>query len=278
VLEETRSVCPSCLSVIPAKITTDGSKVYMEKSCRLHGSFRALLWSDLALYRRALRFSVGGQRPRPQAEAKLGCPLDCGLCPEHGQHTCLAIVEVADSCNLMCPVCLAGSESTGTWMPTVEELEEMLRMLLELEGGPTPIQFSGGEPTVRGDLPELVAAARDLGFKLMEVDTNGVELAKKPGLAKELADAGLGGVYLQFDGLTPESHLKIRGADLTRIKEKALENCVKAGLSVTLAMTVVRGVNDDQLWDVDIQEGFGGELSALRRPWKIPQAAFQPVG
>ena len=250
-LDETKSLCPECLSLVSAKIITDGTKVYMEKFCAKHGIFNALLWSDLSLYKRALRFSRKGEPAKPHVERiDKGCPYDCGLCPLHEQHTCLAIVEVTDACNLLCPVCLADSKNKPTWEPTLDELRDMLKELLRCEGKPTAIQFSGGEPTVRRDLPEIIAMARDLGFSLIEIDTNGIELAKRPELAKELADAGLGGVYLQFDGFDSNVYLKIRGADLTKIKEKALENCLKAGLTVTLAMTVIKGVNDHYLWDV----------------------------
>jgi uncharacterized radical SAM superfamily Fe-S cluster-containing enzyme len=281
-LEHTESLCPRCLTRVPAEITSDGSKVYMEKSCPVHGSFRALLWSDLTLYKRALRFSTSGRPAKPKiGETIKGCPYDCGLCPEHRQHTCLAIIEVTDSCNLMCPVCLADSRSEPAWMPSANEIEDMLKELLWFEGGPTALQLSGGEPTIRRDLPEIVAIARDLGFKLIEVDTNGVELAKRPELAKELADFGLRGVYLQFDGFTRDVHLALRGVDLTKIKEKALENCVKAGLSATLAVTVVKGVNDGQLWDLIryaiSRRAVGVNFQPFAALGRYPKPLFDPL-
>ncbi|MEM0232396.1 MAG: radical SAM protein [Candidatus Nezhaarchaeales archaeon] len=250
VLDETQSLCPKCLSPIQAKVVTDGIKVYMEKTCRNHGAFKALLWSDLSLYERTLKFTRKGRLPRFRVNTKRGCPYDCGLCSHHEQHTCLAIIEVTDACNQLCPVCLADSRSLSTWEPTLDELKDAIKELLRQEGGPTAIQFSGGEPTLRKDLPDIVATARDLGFKCIEVDTNGIELAKNPRLIKELAESGLSGVYLQFDGLTSDVYFTLRGADLLRIKERAIKGCIDEELSVTLAMTVVKGVNDGQLWDV----------------------------
>jgi len=281
-LERTESLCPKCLARVPAKITSDGSKVYMEKICPRHGPFKALLWSDLTLYTRALKFSTSGRPAKPKIEGIIkGCPYDCGLCPEHRQHTCLAIVEVTDSCNLTCPVCLADSRGEGTWMPLADEFEEMLRGLLWSEGRAPALQLSGGEPTIRRDLPELVAIARDLGFKFIELDTNGIELAKRPELAKELADAGLEGVYLQFDGFTSEVHFALRGADLTRIKERALENCAKAGLSVTLAATVVKGINDGQLWDLVkyaiSKKTVGVNFQPFAALGRYPRSLFDPL-
>ncbi|MGC8937265.1 MAG: radical SAM protein, partial [Candidatus Methanomethylicaceae archaeon] len=239
------------MRLVPAKILTDGVRVYMEKICEQHGKSEALLWSDINLYTRAMKFSRTGKPAKPHIESVgRGCPFNCGLCPSHKQHTCLAIVEVTDACNLLCPVCLANSKSVSTWNPSLDDLEIMLKELLRCEGRPTAIQLSGGEPTIRKDLLEIVGLAKDLGFKLIEIDTNGIELAKNTSLAKDLAEAEVSGIYLQFDGLTPEIHKALRGRDLTKIKEGAIKNCVKAGLSITLAVTVVKGVNDNQLWDI----------------------------
>lgn len=223
----------------------------MEKNCELHGKSTALLWSNLELYTRALKFSRMGKQAKPHVESTVrGCPFDCGLCPSHKQHTCLAIVEVTDACNLLCPICLADSKAVPTWAPSLDDFKIMFKELLRCEGKPTAIQLSGGEPTMRKDLLEIVGLAKDLGFKLIEIDTNGIELAKNPNLAKDLSDLDISGVYLQFDGLTSGVHEKIRGKDLTKIREEAIRNCVKADLSITLAVTVVKGVNDNQLWDI----------------------------
>ncbi|MEM3797665.1 MAG: radical SAM protein [Candidatus Bathyarchaeia archaeon] len=250
-LAETSSLCPECLQVVFARIVADGTRVYMKKFCRQHGEKTALIWNDLKLYTRALRFSRPGKPAKPYVEKTVrGCPFDCGLCPSHRQHTCLAILEVTDACNLLCPICLADSKSIPKWNPTTEDIEIMLKELLKCEGKPTAIQLSGGEPTVRKDLLDIVGLCQDLGFKLIEIDTNGIELAKNPGLARDLADAEVSGIYLQFDGLSPKIHQIIRGRDLTKIKEKAIKNCLNAGLSITLAVTVLKGVNEHQLWDI----------------------------
>jgi len=249
-LEETKSLCPNCLRTIPAQLYTDGDKVYMQKSCPIHGVFHSLVWSDLELYQWAFRFKrrVNPANKRATTIDK-GCPYDCGLCPEHDQHTCLAIIEVTQRCNLHCPVCLSSSQKADHDLE-IGQIESMLRALLKYEGGPTPIQISGGEPTVRKDLADVVQMARDLGFGFIEIDTNGIELAKRPELAKELADAGLDGVYLQFDGISNEIYASIRGRNLLAIKKKAIKNARRAGLSVVLAATIIKGVNDHQLWKI----------------------------
>ncbi|MEM0049988.1 MAG: radical SAM protein [Candidatus Bathyarchaeia archaeon] len=283
ILSETKSLCPFCLNSIPARIVTDGKRVYMKKNCGEHGAIIALLWSDLNLYKRSLKFSRVGKKPNEVyiKETEKGCPFDCGLCPSHRQHTCLAIFEVTDGCNLLCPVCLADSQEKPSWNPSMWEIEEILKNLLRFEGRPTAIQFSGGEPTIRNDLVEIVGLARDLGFKLIEIDTNGIEIARNPTLAKDLADNEISGVYLQFDGLTPEVYRAIRGRDLIKIKEKAIENCRKAGLSVTLAVTLIRGINDSQVWDIIKyaikRRVIGVNFQPFAALGRYPQGIFDPM-
>ena len=136
--------------------------------------------------------------------------------------------------------------------PTQEEIRAMLENLRRNDPVPaTALQFSGGEPTVRKDLPELVRMARELGFRHVEVNTNGVVLSQSIDFCKALADAGVSTIYLQFDGLTSEVYRFTRGKDLLDVKIKALENCRKAGLdSIVLVVTLIKGVNDHQIGDI----------------------------
>jgi len=239
------------MQIIPAGIYTDDARVFMQKKCPRHGIFQGLVWSDYQLYQKSFQFSRKVAKPTEWGTSVVrGCPYDCGLCPEHKQHTCLAILEVTDECNLNCPICLASSPKMSE-DPKIEQIEEALKKLSRCEGRSTSIQLSGGEPTVRQDLVDIVNIARDFGFKSIEIDTNGIELAKNPKLARELADAGLMGIYLQFDGLTADTQASLRGSfDLLTIKEKAIERAKKAGLEVALAATIVKGVNDNQLWEI----------------------------
>ena len=251
-LEETKSLCPTCMQIIPAYIYTDGSIVFMDKNCPIHGSFQGIVWSDYQLYQRSFQFNREPTKPTMLTTSVVdGCPYDCGLCPEHKQHTCLAIIDVTDRCNLSCPVCLS-SRSKNTNDPKIDVIESRLKKLFESEGKSVCIQLSGGEPTVRKDLVDIVKMVSDLGYTSIEIDTNGIELAKKPTLAKDLADAGLTGVYLQFDGLKTETYEVIRGfgSNLLSFKNKAIKLARKADLEVALAATIVKGINDNQLWDI----------------------------
>lgn len=244
------SMCPQCLSTIPGEVIARPEGVFMRKACPSHGRFECIISSDLEAYERMRRSPRIVQLPKHTAmSVDKGCPDDCGLCPAHEQHTCLAIVEITSRCNLPCPVCLADSHAKGNDL-TIEQVASALKKLLHMEGGPAPLQFAGGEPTLHPDLIEIVQTARSLGFTKMEVDSNGLLLARRPALARELKAAGLTGVYLQMDGLDAGEHAFIRGRDLMAEKREAIANCREAGLQVVLSVTVVPGVNDARMWDI----------------------------
>lgn len=160
---------------------------------------------------------------------------------------------IISNCNLRCPICFANAAAAGyVYEPTFEQIKEMLKNLRANKPTPPPaIQFSGGEPTIRDDLPDIVRAAKEAGFWHVEVNTNGIRLARDIDFIKRLREAGVSTIYLQFDGMTPEPTIKARGADILQLKFKALENCRKAGLtSIVLVVTLVKGVNDGQLGDI----------------------------
>jgi uncharacterized radical SAM superfamily Fe-S cluster-containing enzyme len=144
-------------------------------------------------------------------------------------------------------------------------------VLLDLfaAAGPVNLQFSGGEPTLRDDLPALVATARGIGFSFTQINSNGVRLSEEHGYAEALRDAGVSSVFLQFDGFAERTWRTIRGRPLLREKQRAIERCVEAGLAVVLVPTVVPGVNDHELGSI---VRYAAELSPAVRG-----VHFQPV-
>jgi uncharacterized radical SAM superfamily Fe-S cluster-containing enzyme len=246
--EYVASVCPVCLKVIHGSIRELGTGLLMEKSCPDHGPFSTTVWTDLQSYRDLCLAARKVVTPLGHgAPSKRGCPDDCGLCCSHRQHTCLAILEITSRCDLGCPVCLAGSRREGEDL-TLANIEYALRRLIDYEGGLTPIQLSGGEPTLHPRLTDIMRLVRSLGGRGIELNTNGVALAGHQSLAEILREAGLSSVYLQMDSLDPAASEFIRGRDLVDTKVKAIENCIEAGLEVILSVTVVPGVNDRELW------------------------------
>jgi len=253
-IKVTKSLCPECMKVLDAEIYEEGGQVFIGKTCPEHGRFDDIYWSDYEQYKRAEKYEcIGTGMENPRTGISKGCPYDCGICPEHKSHTVLAIIDVTNRCNLRCPICFANADTAGyLYEPTQEQIQGMLTNLSKnLPVPPNALQFSGGEPTMRDDLPELIEMAINTGFDHVEVNTNGIRIAKDPAFLKKIVDAGVSTLYLQFDGMTPGPYIAARGLDLFDTKMKTLENCRAAGLdSVVLVPTLVKGVNDDQVGDI----------------------------
>ncbi len=256
---ESLSLCPECFRRIKLEYRKSGNKVIQHKSCPEHGVFENIIWNGAPDFTEWTRMPELSPPAAVMTEPSEGCPFDCGICPGHRQQACCVVIEVTDRCNQNCPICYASSGENRTTMtlnggelnekePDINKLIEDLVFLRKAgERRPFNLQFSGGEPTVRDDLPELINAAADMGFPYLQLNTNGRRLAEESGYAAKLKDAGLSSVFLQFDGLTDDVYLKLRGEALLEIKKKAINNCSEAGLPVVLVVTLVSGINDDQL-------------------------------
>ena len=246
---ETRSLCGTCLKIVPAKILIEGEDVFQEKRCREHGVQKVKISSDSAYYKAELSFLKPGDRPLAvQTRTDYGCPYDCGLCPDHEQHSCLAIIEVNEACNLTCPVCFAGSSTDLTTHRDLQTIGRMMDALVKSEGEPDLLQLSGGEPTIHPDILEIIDMARARPIRHLMINTNGLRIAADPAFADALAERKKGlEVYLQFDSLEPEAIRNLRGADLSKVRRRALEALEARGISTTLVATVKKGVNDTEM-------------------------------
>jgi uncharacterized radical SAM superfamily Fe-S cluster-containing enzyme len=254
---------------VDAEVNVRDNKVFLRKRCRDHGGFEALLYGDAEMYSASLRFNKPGTIPlATQTEVRDGCPLDCGLCPEHKQHACLGIIEVNTACNLDCPVCFADSgHQPDGFSLTRDQVEAGLDAFVAAEGEPEVVMFSGGEPSIHPQILEFCALANDKGVRTVVLNTNGIRLAHDRGFASALAELGVR-VYLQFDGLEEATHLALRGRDLRRVKAEALDRCAEAGLAVMLVAAVEADVNDHELGAV-VHYGIGHPA--------VRGVAFQPV-
>jgi uncharacterized radical SAM superfamily Fe-S cluster-containing enzyme len=250
VLAATESVCPHCLRRLPATRVARGDDVHLRKTCPEHGTFSTVIWRGSPDYRTWIRPKTPGRPEHPATRVEHGCPFDCGLCADHRQTTCCALLEVTQRCDLRCPVCFAdaghGRTGDASADPSPERIAGWYRALLD-SGGPVNIQLSGGEPTLRDDLPEIIALGRSLGFTFFQLNTNGLRLARDPGYVRRLADAGLSTVFLQFDSTRDEALRTLRGKALSARKGAAIERCAEAGLGVVLVPTLVPGVNDTDI-------------------------------
>lgn len=254
VIRKTKSLCPQCLKTLDATVYEKGNAVYINKTCPTHGKFNDIYWSDYQLYKWAEGYyHEGTPLENPQTEFLKDCFFNCGLCSNHKSHTVLAIIDVTTRCNMVCPGCFAAAGSaTSVYEPTKEQVRKMLTTLRESKPSPPrALQYSGGEPTLREDLPELVRLAKELEFTHVEVNTNGLRIASDIEYFKRLIDAGVSTLYLQFDSLRPEAIQAMRKANFLPQKLKVIENARKLGFdSVVLVVTLAKGVNDQDLGDL----------------------------
>ena len=263
VIRSTRSVCPVCLKNLPAALSReDDGRVFLEKTCPDHGEYRALVWQGKMDFESWLL-----SEPPMAAGEGLRCPADCGLCGKHQAGSCCVLLEVTRRCNLRCRFCFADGGATED-DPSAEELEAAITDIVK-QCGPVLLQLSGGEPTLRDDLPRLVRFAKSAGCGTVQLNTNGLRLAEDPDYAARLAEAGLDIVFLQFDGVDDQIYQTLRGAPLLREKAEAIRVCDALRLGVTLVPTVVPGVNDRALGEIV-------RFAAERVP-AVRGVHFQPV-
>ena len=251
-LGQTTSLCETCLALVPAKVTAEDGCVFYLKRCPEHGVQKTLISDDIAYWKSQRDWLKPGDRPlTPQTRTDHGCPYDCGLCPDHEQHSCLAIIEINDACNLSCPVCFAESSIKREAHRSLAEVEAMLDAVVASEGEPDLVQISGGEPTIHPQFFEILEAARARPIRHLMINTNGLRIAREPGFAERLAEFMPGfEVYLQFDSLRREALMDLRGADLTRVRIEALEALERCNISTTLVVTLKKGVNDGDIADI----------------------------
>jgi len=267
-LDVSRSLCPACRRLVDAQVVARNGQVILRKRCPEHGWTEALLSSDLSWYLHAQKYNRPGLIPPKRAMPVLdGCPYDCGLCTEHQQHTCLAILEINSACNLRCPVCFMSAGDVPAFSLNLAQVEGMLDRLMEQEGETEVVQVSGGEPTVHPQILEILEAIKHRNVRYVMVNTNGVRLARDDAFVRRLGELGVY-VYLQYDGVEQETHLAFRGIDLRRQKGEALDRMAAHGVQCVLAATVAKGVNDHEIGAI--------VRAALRHP-AVRGIAFQPI-
>jgi uncharacterized radical SAM superfamily Fe-S cluster-containing enzyme len=265
------SICSTCFRRVEGKILFEDGKVFMTKRCPTHGREKVLIADDIDYYKRSREvFIKPPEQPNHfNTPIKYGCPYDCGICPDHEQHSCLTLVEITDHCNLTCPICYAGSGPHRPGFRSLEHVERMLDAVVRNEREPDVVQISGGEPTIHPDFFAILDAAKARPIKHLMVNTNGVRIAQDRAFAERLAGYMPGfELYLQFDSFERDALMELRGADLRSIREKALAHLNELNISTTLVVTLKKGLNDHEVGKII-------EFAAQQRC--VRGVTFQPI-
>jgi uncharacterized radical SAM superfamily Fe-S cluster-containing enzyme len=248
----TSSLCPVCYRLLPAVIFERDKAIWIRKICPEHGEVEELYYGDANMYYRFMRYEEEGLGARPYVGIGAPCPFSCGLCARHKNHTALANLVVTNRCDLSCWYCFFYAERAGyVYEPTLEQIRFMIRQLKK-QGKTIAVQLTGGEPTLRDDLVEIVKLLKEEGVRHVQLNTHGIRFAqlwfeKGPDYAvdyaRKLREAGVNTVYLSFDGVTPRSNPKNHWE-----VPYTLEAFRRAGMtSVVLVPTVIKTINDGEI-------------------------------
>ena len=285
---ETDSLCPRCVKEvreaiiegkkdwrtlvdekpgeIRALITEKDGKIVMQKTCPTHGFFEDTMSIDPAFMARIERLYPGRDFKSPKTELR-----------DHGSSTIqfgrgsVLTVDLTNRCNMMCDPCFMDANQVGyvhelTWEDIKEILDNSLKIKPRRQ---MSVQFSGGEPTLSPYFLDSIRYAKETGYFCVQCATNGIRFAEDPEFAKQAAEAGLRLAYLQFDGIGNESNAHRKIGNLFDVKLRAIENLAAAKIDVVLVVTLVNGVNNQQV---------GPILEfAVNNPDKITVVSFQPV-
>jgi uncharacterized radical SAM superfamily Fe-S cluster-containing enzyme len=285
---ETDSLCPRCVKEvreaiisgevdwhvlvdgrpgeIKARILEEDGKIFMEKSCQKHGTFKDVMAIDSDFLRRMESMYPGRDfRMAPDPYHNHGTSSI-----KYGRGAVLT-VDLTNRCNMMCNPCFMDANQVGyvhelTW----DEVKEILDHSIQIKPRrQMSVQFSGGEPTISPFFLDAVAYARKVGYESVQAATNGIRFAQDESFARAAKQAGIRLAYLQFDGVTNEANMHRGVGNLFEVKQRAIENMHAAGIDITLVVTIVNSVNNEQVGPI-VQ-------FAIDNIDKINAVSFQPV-
>jgi tetraether lipid synthase len=286
---ETDSLCPTCtrearqaildgkkdvsalltekVGEIKATILERDGKIMMVKDCPLHGHFEDVMAIDTAFFKH-LEEVFPGRDIRAHNDEKLHNHGSSTI--QHGRGSVLT-VDLTNRCNMMCDPCFMDANQVGfvhelSWDDIKTVLDNAISIKPRRQ---MSVQFSGGEPTISPYFLDAIRYSRKVGYNSVQAATNGIEFAKSPEFAKAAAEAGLRYAYLQFDGIGNAANAHRRVGNLFDVKLRAIENLYNAGVDIVPVVTIVNGVNNEQV----------GRIIefALDNPKKINFLSFQPV-
>jgi len=249
-IERVSSLCPQCKHPIDSIIVERNGSVFQILTCALHGTMETEIFSNAPLY----------QKLNAWNDLIFGSFDGQGVAPDSAQpevwstslHSpVLGVIDLTNRCNYHCPLCFAdGDAAKDFYFLEKDKIRAMLQILLkQTPASCRNIQFSGGEPTLHPDFPQILGMARDMGFSHIQVATNGSRFLDMDyvSLCEEM---GLHTLYLQFDGLNDDVYLKLRGKPLLDQKVAIVENIARTNMRIVLVPSIATSINVDQIGSI----------------------------
>ncbi len=266
----TTSTCPVCDRRVPAHIVQKGDDLFLDKVCPEHGPTSIFFWKDARLFEQSRRLERGDELPAEQ--------VDIAQKEVRSFLTTFAI-DVTTRCNMSCPTCVTDADRDSVPDPPRDTLLKWIPDVRGQRFRPN-ISLVGGESTMRDDLAELIRGIRSKGLE-PRLNSNGL-LLHDPAKIKELVQAGLKWVILQFDGLEPGPSIAFRGKDYSRYKLEVIEQLRRHGLFVHLAVMVQKGINDHEIGNIlrfAMEEPCVRRVSFYPRSWigRIQDPTTEPT-
>ncbi|MFP4117120.1 MAG: tetraether lipid synthase Tes [Candidatus Aenigmatarchaeota archaeon] len=245
ILETTESVCPDCLkdgevNKIDAEVIEEDDKIWLKKSCKEHGDYKAIMFSNPDDYRKWKKYEVEGSGVENVDVETLS------LYNDHQSQSVLTNLTVTNRCNLRCSYCFMNAGTSGrVYEPSLEEIGELMDQARNIEPvGSKSIQITGGEPTVRDDLFEIVEMADEKGFAHIQLNTNGLKIAESKEYAEKIKESPINTLYLSFDGVTEETNPWIEQ------NKKVIQNLREVGFTSVVLVPVLSQENLDETGEI----------------------------
>ena len=240
-LEKIKSVCPVCyqkgkIEKIDAKVVEEDGKVWIKKECKEHGSFKEIYFGDAKLYNRWMKYMATGLSA---PDVKTSLFKDPPLYDSHSSQTVLTNLMATNRCDLRCSYCFMNAGAAGyVYEPTLDQIRELLLQARNARPlGSKALQITGGEPTIREDLFDIIRMAKEVGFSHIQVNTNGLKLAESVDYCKRLKEERVNTIYMSFDGVTKKTNPWIEQS------KKAIINLRKANLKCVLVPVLIGDKN-----------------------------------
>ena len=232
ILDQTESICPTCyhegtIKKIDANIIENENKIWITKICNKHGFFKELLFDDVSLYKRWMKYKVEGT---PVSFINTKLPSNFELYREHLSYPMLTNLMVTNRYNNSLFENFFDANITGyVYEPSLDQLRNLMKQIKkEIPFESKSLQISGGEPTLREDLLEIIHMAKEIGFSHVQIHTNGLKLGESIHYCQQLKNEKADSIYLDFNGTTKITN------PLIESHKKVIENCKKTNLNIVL--------------------------------------------